>query len=151
MAVRPFYLKRPFWRITLAVFFVTAGVMHLLRPEPYLAIMPPYIPYPELMVDLSGIAEILGGLGVLFPALRRAAGIGLIALLIAVFPANIHMAMANPEVPGLPHAPAWLLWARLPLQLLLIRWVWISTLSRGSGGAGDSAGRGRPLRSAPPI
>jgi uncharacterized membrane protein len=109
-------------RILLAVFFVFAGVMHFLKPRAYLAIMPPYIPEPLAMVYISGACEIMGGLAVLVPALRVWAGYGLVALLIAVFPANIHMALNNVQPKGWS-LPAWVLWARLPLQGVLIWWV----------------------------
>ena len=78
-------------RVLLAGFFTFAGVMHFVKPEPYAAIIPPWLPNAPLLVALSGAFEILGGLGVLAPRTRRAAGWGLIALLIAVFPANVQM------------------------------------------------------------
>ena len=106
-----------------AVFFIIAGAMHFLVPAPYLKIMPPWIPWHLAMVDISGAAEIAGGLGLLIPNLRRAAAWGLVALLIAVFPANIYMAMAH--IPR--SSPAWILWARLALQPLMIYWVLWST------------------------
>ena len=97
--------------------FVFTGALHFLRPRMYEAIMPPYIPAHHEMVLISGAAEIAGGVGVLVPGLRRPARWGLLALLAAVFPANVHMA-ANPgEIKGLPTVPTWALWARLPLQL----------------------------------
>lgn len=109
----------------LALFFVFAGAMHFVRENFYLMMMPPYIPFPLLMIHLSGIAEIVLGLLVLPARTRRFAGFGLIALLIAVFPANIYAAQ-NPEVlPGIPPA---LLWTRLPFQLLFIAWVWAAAL-----------------------
>ena len=82
-------------------------------------IVPPGLPSPQALVLISGIAEMAGGLGLLVPRLRAAAACGLIALLIAVFPANIYMAM-SPERFAHLHVPAWALWARLPLQFLLI-------------------------------
>lgn len=104
-------------------FFLVAGVMHLVRPAPYVSIVPGALRVPAMLVTVSGVAEIAGGLGVLLPAVRRAAGIGLILLLIAVFPANINML-----VQGIAGArPAWwlaLLWLRLPFQPLMIWWVW---------------------------
>lgn len=113
------------WRIlsviVLAGLFVLAGLNHFLNPGMYLAMMPPYLPYPEAFNLISGAAEIAGGLGLLVPCLRRAAGWGLIALLVAVFPANIHMALHGLEGVVIP---AWVLWARLPLQFVLIAWVW---------------------------
>lgn len=109
-------------RWLLSGFFVLAGVLHFTSPEAYLAIVPPWLPWPLTLVYASGFAEIAGGLGVLLPTTRRLAGAGLIALLLAVFPANVYAAMHGMTVGG--HAvAAWLLWARLPFQALLIYWV----------------------------
>jgi uncharacterized membrane protein len=105
-----------------ALFFVGAGVFHFLRPEPYVKIVPPFVPWPQAMVYISGAAEIVGGIGLMLPLLRRAAAWGLIALLIAVFPANVYMALDHVQVTANP-LPVWLLWARLPLQFVLIWWV----------------------------
>lgn len=107
----------------IAAIFVGAGVLHFVRPRPFVAIVPPFLPNALALVYLSGAAEILGGLGVLAPAFRVWAGWGLIALLVAVFPANIYMALA-PAKFGI--APVWL-WLRLPLQFVLIAWVWWAT------------------------
>jgi uncharacterized membrane protein len=120
-----------FSRLALAVFFVVAGITHFLAPTPYLAMMPPSIPWPAAMVALTGIAEILGGLGVLFGSTRRAAGVWLIALLIALFPANVYAISIGMEISGYA-VPVWMLWARLPLQLLLIAWVWRACLGHAS-------------------
>lgn len=109
----------------IALIFVAAGVLHFVRPGPFVRIVPPFLPFPRALVYLSGVAEILGGLGVLVPALRPWAGIGLVVLLIAVFPANLYMAIA-PERAGFGIAPVWL-WLRLPLQFVLIAWVWWAT------------------------
>ena len=79
--------------VVAAVFYIVAGSLHFIRPEPYLRIMPPYIPWHAAMVGISGAFEILGGFGLLVQAARRAAAWGLVALLIAVFPANLYMAM----------------------------------------------------------
>jgi len=84
--------------------------------------MPPVVPAPGLMVMLSGIAEIAGGIGILLPAVRPAARWGLVALLVAVFPANVYMAQNRIEPQG-TRIPERLLWARLPLQPLLIWWL----------------------------
>jgi uncharacterized membrane protein len=109
-----------------AGFFVTTGVLHSVRPAPFVEIVPPFIPHPLAMVYLSGAAEIAGGLGLLLRRLRRAAAWGLVALLIAVFPANIYMAVGRVQVTATP-LPVWLLWGRLPLQFALIWWVlWCS-------------------------
>ena len=110
-------------RGALALFFIAAGTGHFISPAPYLAIVPTHLPWPTALVALSGVAEILGGLGVCFRTTRRAAGWWLIALLIAVFPANIHAISTGMNMGG--HAlPPWLLWARLPFQLLFIAWVY---------------------------
>jgi uncharacterized membrane protein len=105
-----------------AIFYVVAGALHFLKPEPYLRVMPPYIPWHVAMVRVSGVFEILGGLGLLVPETRRAAAWGLIALLIAVFPANIYMATHPIDAGAVSIAPV-LRWARLPLQLLLVLWL----------------------------
>lgn len=101
-------------RVLLAVAFVGAGVLHLVSPATYDPAMPPFVPAPRAMILLSGVAEIAGGLGLLVPRLRVAAGWGLVLLLIAVYPANVWMAVDG--VGG----PAWALWARLPLQGVLV-------------------------------
>jgi uncharacterized membrane protein len=112
--------------VVAAVFYVFAGVFHFVETGSYLKIMPPWIPWHLAMVYISGAAEIAGGFGLLIPGLRRAAAWGLVALLIAVFPANIYMAVNNVQVTANP-IPAVLLWARLPLQAVLIWWVlWAS-------------------------
>lgn len=108
-------------RWILIAFFILAGTNHFLNPKPYLAMMPAYLPWPAGLVAWSGVAEFLGGLGVLVPALRGFAGWGLIALLVAVFPANLNAALHG--WPGYP-IPPWILWARLPLQPVLIWWVY---------------------------
>jgi uncharacterized membrane protein len=105
-----------------AILYVVAGALHFVKPEPYLRIMPPYIPWHVAMVCVSGACEILGGLGLLVSATRRAAAWGLIALLIAVFPANIYMA-AHPIEAGAASIAPVLRWGRLPLQLVLVWWL----------------------------
>jgi uncharacterized membrane protein len=115
----------------LAAFFAFAGTMHFVRPREYAAIMPPYVPAHTEAVAISGAAELAGGLAVIPPATRRFAGWWLIAVLTAVFPANVHMALHPDEVAkqGVPadRIPAWLLWARLPLQPLMMIWAWRAT------------------------
>ena len=105
-----------------ALFFIAAGIAHFVKPDAYLKIVPPYFPAPGLLVLISGICEAAGGLGLLIRPVRRAAGWGLIALLVAVFPANIYM-LQHPE---LFHLAPWILWARLPLQAVFVAWVWIA-------------------------
>jgi uncharacterized membrane protein len=104
--------------------FILAGINHFLKPEFYLPMMPPYIPAHELMVILSGIAEIVLGLLLFIPRFSRLAAWGMIALLVAVFPANLHMAL-NPEL--FPDVPQIGLWIRLPLQGVMIWWAWLYT------------------------
>jgi uncharacterized membrane protein len=116
------------FRHLLALLFVTAGALHFVIPDVYVKIMPPYLPYHRGLVYLSGACEIIGGLAVLVPALRRAAGYGLIALLVAVFPANVHHLTANVAKEGMTPF-SWLLVARLPVQLLLVAWVYWCTLA----------------------
>ena len=95
-------------------------MLHFVRPAIFERIVPPALPAPHLLVLLSGAAEVAGGLGLLLPATRRAAGWGLLALLVAVFPANVYMVGLASAL----HLPAWVLWARLPLQPLLLWAVW---------------------------
>ncbi len=113
--------------ILLATCFVVAGVNHFLSPQAYLAMMPQYIPLPSAMNLISGGAEVAGGIGILIPGLRQYAAWGLIALLVAVFPANVNVALHGWEGITLP---AWVLLARLPLQLVLIAWVHYSGLAK---------------------
>ena len=123
----------------IAFVFVMAGVLHFVRPAMYVAIMPPYIPFHRAMVYVSGAFEILGGLGILWPASRRWAGYGLVALLVAVFPANIHMALHPDQIPNLDVAPL-LLWLRLPLQFVLIAWVlWATHAPTDHASVADTA------------
>jgi uncharacterized membrane protein len=103
-------------------FFVLAGVMHFVKPRAYKAIVPPYLPAPEALVYASGVAEIAGGVGLMVPSVRRPAGWWLIATLLAVFPANLHMALNPEQFPKVPGGGA-ALWARLPLQLGFVGWV----------------------------
>lgn len=105
-----------------AVLYIAAGSLHFIKPEPYLRIMPPYIPWHPAMVRVSGACEILGGLGLLVPATRRAAAWMLVALLIAVFPANVYMALHPVEAGAAGIAPV-LRWGRLPIQAMLIWWL----------------------------
>ncbi len=100
--------------------FVVAGLQHFRSPRPYESIVPPGFGDPHDLVVVSGICEILGGVGAILPPTRRVAGWGLILLLLAVFPANIYMALESEKFKAIP---AWLLYARLPLQFVLLAWV----------------------------
>ena len=105
-------------------FFVFAGIMHFVSTHWYERMMPPYLPSHRELVYVSGVAELAGGLATMHPGTRRAGSLWSIATLLAVFPANVHMAM-DPErfekgIPGGRNA----LYARLPVQLLLIAWAY---------------------------
>jgi uncharacterized membrane protein len=116
-------------RWLLALFFVLAGLNHFRTPTLYLGMMPPWLPWPSAANAIAGAAEVLGGIGLLPPRSRRAAGWGLIALLIAVFPANLHVALEG-RMPGLNVSPA-VLWFRLPFQAVFIAAVaWVALGSR---------------------
>jgi uncharacterized membrane protein len=112
--------------LLLGVLFVFAGIVHLVKPGFYMAAMPPYIPWPLAMIYISGVAEIMGGIGVLVPdglvfrGTRTMAAWGLVALLIAVWPVHINMCL-HPE--QFPTVPLWVIWIRLPLQIPLIAWA----------------------------
>jgi uncharacterized membrane protein len=108
-------------RLLLGAFFLAAGSLHFLRPNPYVAIVPDALPRKRELVYASGVAEIAGGVGVLAAPTRRAAGWWLIATLLAIFPANVNMAVNAERFRSVPEP---LLWARLPVQGLLIAWVW---------------------------
>lgn len=105
----------------LSAFFVLAGLNHFRNPDFYLRIMPPYFPWHLFLVYLSGVLEITLGILLLIPRFTRIAGFGLIVLLIAIFPANIHMAINSGLYPDISPIA---LWIRLPLQGVLITWVY---------------------------
>lgn len=113
---------RKFQPYLIGLLFVAAGALHFKNPRMYEAIVPPFLPAHRELVLTSGFFEMLGGLGVMFPQTRRAAGYGLIALLIAVFPANVYMAVDTAKFGQLVPTP--ILYGRLPLQFLLIYWIW---------------------------
>ncbi|HET7460950.1 MAG TPA: DoxX family protein [Longimicrobium sp.] len=120
-------------RAVLAAAFVFAGVMHFAITTRYMRIMPPWIPLHRAMVLLSGACEIAGGIGLLAPRTRRAAAIGLVLLLIAVFPANVQM-LLNARAAHASTLALGLLWARLPLQIVIVAWVaYAAGLRRGAG------------------
>jgi uncharacterized membrane protein len=125
-------LKRPLLYV-MGVFYAAAGMMHFVAPKVYARVVPPQFPRPVALVYLSGITEIILGIGVLFRRTRQRSAWGLIALLIAVFPANVHMATSDVATDA---APDWAdsitraaMWARLPLQGVLIFWAWWYTRS----------------------
>lgn len=114
----------------MAAFYVLAGTYHFLSPDFYAEMVPSYLPWPRALVYVSGASEVLLGLLLPWPALTPLAAWGTIALLCAVFPANLHMALHHVQP---AHAPAWLhptplgLWLRLPLQAVLIAWAYVYT------------------------
>lgn len=119
--------------------FVAVGALHFVDPGPFVRIVPPALPAPETLVYLSGFFEIAGGLGLLVERTRRMAAWGLLGLLIAVYPANVHMLVNEVYLEGMPHE-RWLLWARMPMQLVFAAGVlW-------AGGIWPPAGERRPPR-----
>lgn len=116
-------------RLLLALFFIVAGVLHFVFPAQYASTMPPWLPWHDELVAISGVCEIAGGIGVLLASTRKAAGLGLILLCIAVLPANVQM-LLDAQAGGKATWIVALLWLRLPLQLLLITWIWRATHPR---------------------
>jgi uncharacterized membrane protein len=115
---------------------MSIGALHFFVPAPFVKIVPSALPAPFALVLISGFFEMLGGAGLLVPRVRRAASIGLVLLYLAVFPANINMAM-HPEISAPYGIPLWSLWARLPLQAVFIAWaLWV-----GGGSSQERAAR----------
>jgi uncharacterized membrane protein len=110
-------------RGVLAVCMVIAGVLHFVVPEPFIRIVPPLLPAPALLVFLSGAIEILLGIGLLLPSLRQISAWGLVILFIAVYPANLNMAINHIEIQGIPNT-WWFQAIRLPFQFVLIAWAY---------------------------
>ena len=105
----------------IAALFVGAGIGHFLRPSVFAQTVPPYFPCPHLLVYLSGVAEVAGGIGVLNASTRPYAGWGLILFLCVVFPVHIYMLRAPGDFPNIP---LWTLYVRVPLQFVLMAWVY---------------------------
>ena len=108
----------------MSAFYVFGGAYHLVNPGFYLPMMPPYLPWHAELVFVSGVAEIVLGIAVLIPGLRHLAALGIIALLIAVFPANLHIAMNNVPLAGAAEGAGIWNWVRLPFQAVFIAWAW---------------------------
>ncbi|MGB5548045.1 MAG: DoxX family protein [Polyangiales bacterium] len=108
----------------LALLMIAVGALHFARPKPFVRIVPDFLPAPLALVYISGFFEILGGIGLLVPATRPWAAWGLIALYVAVFPANIYMLTHNISLNPKKPIPRWALWLRLPLQFLFIAWAY---------------------------
>ncbi len=115
--------RKEILRVILSIAIIVVGITHFVKPEQYARIVPPQLPYPFELVYISGFFEILGGIGLLIPFVSVAAAWGLIALFVAVFPANINQAINGIPIEGIPHYPV-LYWVRLPFQAVLIAWAW---------------------------
>ncbi len=140
-------------RVVLTVAMVAVGVKHFADPEPFVRIVPRALPAPLLLVWISGVAEIALGLLVLVPhpLARRRARWGLIALYVAVFPANINMAVNGIQLDPSDPIPAWAAWARLPFQVLFIAWAWWVTSPAPPPAPGARGSRSRRPPGTPPA
>ncbi|MBE9126499.1 MULTISPECIES: DoxX family protein [unclassified Coleofasciculus] len=138
------YRRKEILRGILAVCIIIVGITHFLKPEQYARIVPP--PFPPLTsVYLSGFFEILGGIGLMIPFVSVTAAWGLIALFIAVFPANIYMTLHNINIDGIPQNQL-LYWARLPFQAVFIAWAyWYTRHPETQRGASQVAEEAEPL------
>jgi uncharacterized membrane protein len=118
--------RRPFASIPLALLFVVAGVGHFTNADEFAAIVPAFLPWPHLITYVTGVMEIALGVGLLAERSRRASGLLTAAFLVAVFPANINMAVNRITVLGMPDDSLYL-YGRLPLQAVLIGWaLWVA-------------------------
>ena len=123
------WLQPEIHRYIIAGLFFLTGILHFVKPQVFVSIMPDYIPYHLTMVYISGVAEILGAAGILFDEIRPVAGWGLIVLLVAVFPANINMSVESVKKFGYLNWYSIVTIVRLPLQFVLIYWVYWACLS----------------------
>jgi len=121
----PHTLLRKAGLLLLILMFLLAGLNHFANPNFYVSIIPPFLPLRYELSNITGFFEIIGAIGLLFAKTRKLSGYGLVILLIAIFPANIHMAI-NPEY--FPNYTPLYLYLRLPLQLIFIAWVYWATL-----------------------
>ena len=110
--------------LLLSVAMIAVGVLHFVRPKAFVRIVPKFLPAPLALVYISGFFEVLGGVGLLIPGTRPWAAWGLIALYVAVFPANIYMLTHNISLNPRKPIPRWALWLRLPFQLVFIAWAY---------------------------
>lgn len=117
-------MSQPWHLYIMALLYILAGFNHFRNPKMYIRIIPSYFSNPNLINKLSGFAEIILGIGLLIPALTEMSAWGIILLLIAIFPANLHMYLNEKASFGLPK---WVLLLRLPLQLALIYWAYLYT------------------------
>ena len=114
--------RRDRMRVAAGLAFILASIPHFTSPERYLPMMPPFVPAPEAMIVVSGVAELIGGVGMLIPRTARIASWWLALLLLAIFPANVYVAIRGVNAAGLPSSP-WYTWSRLPFQALFVWWV----------------------------
>ncbi len=114
-------------RLLLALAMIAVGIDHFVDPAPFVKIVPAMLPAPLILVYVSGFFEALGGAGLLVPRVRKAAGWGLVALYVSVFPANVNMAIHHISLDDAHPLPPVALWLRLPLQAVLIGLAyWVS-------------------------
>jgi uncharacterized membrane protein len=120
-----------FLRWLATIFFTVSGSAHFVIPEFFRAMMPPFIPFQDFFIVLTGIAEIAGAIGIQVPRYRKLAGQLMIVLLVAIFPANIYVAIAQPVLPNMDYSPL-SMWLRLLLQPLFIAWMWLVSVKHNS-------------------
>jgi uncharacterized membrane protein len=114
--------------IAAGLFFIGAGALHFAMPATYDAMVP--LPWPRLWTYLSGVAEVAGGVGLITRRFRRPAALGLAALLLAILPANLNVALRDVPIEALPY-PRWYFWLRIPFQAVYVAWVaWAGGLGR---------------------
>lgn len=132
-----FRTRRDKAAVAMAAMFLFTGTDHLANPQRYLPLMPPYVPWPSVMIYLSGFFELLGAAGLVWRRTRRWAGYGLAALLVVVFQANIYVALSGGQVEGVP-ASGWYYWARLPIQFVFIGWALWCARAGGSEASAEA-------------
>ena len=110
-------------RTATGIAFILTGVSHFVIPGKFMEMMPSFLPAPVFLIYLSGVLEILGGIGLLMSSTKHLAALGLILLLLAVFPANIYVALENVQLGGFMNYAIYQ-WLRLPMQFVLMAWVW---------------------------
>ncbi len=115
--------KKAIFRGILSVCMVVSGTLHFIFPEPFIKIVPNFLPFAAALVYISGLLEIIWGIGLLIPAVSQAAAWGLVVLFIAVYPANINMAVNHIQIANIPNEN-WFQAIRLPFQFVLIAWAW---------------------------
>ncbi len=113
--------------VLMAILYIFAGISHFTKEDFFIKIVPPFVPYPKQVVQISGVIEILLGLALLIPSLTVWAAWGIILLLIVVYPANIYMLVARIQGKRFHKLPVWGLWLRLALQFLLVYWAYTFT------------------------